>query len=275
MEVKDVMNILTSINRAYVPRLNTLLHSLYRNNMRSGVNIHILHSELTAEDIGLLSDTAQRYGGALIPYLVSNEHKTISSISNQYPPEAFYRLLCTDYLPQDIRRVLYLDGDIIINGSLENLYNISMTQGKKRYLFAAATDPFNYTVFKLFHKQNLGLPADTRYVNTGVLLMDVGLMRESVSTASIIGQIPKYLPHLKLPDQDLLNVLFIEDIYHLDANMYNWCPSLNNSWIEDFRQDYPVIIHFAGPDKPWNLSFPTENHFSKKAKALYDYYASL
>jgi lipopolysaccharide biosynthesis glycosyltransferase len=269
------MNILASVNRAYVPRLNTTLHSLYMNHARREITIHLLHSELTGEDISALSRTAQRYGGALVSYPVSEEHKKISAITKDYPPEAFYRLLCTDYLPHSVRRVLYLDGDIIVNGSLESLYSLSMTRGDKRCLFAAATDPFNYTVFKLFHKQNLGLPADTDYVNSGVLLMDIELMRETTSAAEIIAKIPKYLPRLKLPDQDLLNVLFAEDIIRIDAERYNWCPSLSGSWIQDIRQGYPAVIHFAGPEKPWDPTFPTPNRASQKAKALYGYYASL
>jgi lipopolysaccharide biosynthesis glycosyltransferase len=275
MEMKDSMNILTSIDRAYVPRLNTMLHSLYINNPQNKISIHILHSELTDKDIGILSDTVQKYDGTLITYLVSNEHKKISDISNKYPSEASYWLFCTDYLPKNMKRSLYLDADIIVNGSLENLYNTDITKGEKHYMFAAAIDPFNYTVFKLFHKQNLGIPVETEYVNSGVLLMDIDLMRKSTSASEITSQIPKYLPHLKLPDQDLLNIIFIDDIYHIDANAYNWCPSLNNSWLQDFRQGNPVIIHFAGPNKPWDSTFSAENDFAKKSKVLYDYYASL
>ncbi|MDR1735296.1 MAG: glycosyltransferase family 8 protein [Oscillospiraceae bacterium] len=269
------MNILVSIDRGYVTRLRAMIHSLYLNNAQSEITLHLLHSALTPEDIGALSDTARKYGGELAAYTVSDAHRQVSDITKKYPPEAFYRLLCADYLPKGIKRVLYLDGDIIVNGSLESLYGINLTQGGRRFMFAAATDPFNYTVFKLFHKQRLGLPIETEYVNTGVLLIDVEMLRETVSAEEITGKIPKYRAHLKLPDQDLFNVLFYKDVLHIDPNMYNYCPALSGGWMNEFRQGYPAIIHFAGPDKPWDTSFPTDNIFAQKAKALYDFYAAL
>jgi lipopolysaccharide biosynthesis glycosyltransferase len=269
------MNILLSIDRRYVLRLRALLHSLFLNHPRREVAVHLLHSELTEEDVGALADTARRYGGELIPYRVSAEHERASRISPKYPPEAFYRLLCADYLPETVRRALYLDGDVIVNGSLEALYNLNLTEGGKRHTFAAATDPFNYTVFKLFHKQSLGLPPEADYVNSGVLLMDVERLRETVSTSEILGQIPRYRQHLKLPDQDLLNVLFRDVILHIDPQRYNYCPSLSGSWMREFRPGYPAIVHFAGPDKPWDSAFPTQEPFAAQAKALYDSYAAL
>jgi lipopolysaccharide biosynthesis glycosyltransferase len=268
------MDMLFSINRRYMAPLKALLHSLYSNNAQCGITIHLLHTELTGEDIRVLSDTAGQYGGALIPYRVSDEHRKISDTSNIFPPEIFYRLLATEYLPENIRRVLYLDSDIIINGSLESLYNINLTDGEKRYLFAAATDPNNFTVDSVFRKQNLGLPLHMEYVNSGVLLMDLAFMRESGATAAIIKQIPSYGASMVLPDQDLLNVLFHQDILHIDPYMYNYFPSSSRSRLHEFGVGYPVIIHYSGI-KPWKGVYPTHNEFTQKAKALYDFYASL
>jgi lipopolysaccharide biosynthesis glycosyltransferase len=273
------LNILVSIDRAYVTQLNALLHSLYLNNAQNDIHVHLLHSALTGEDISALSDTARKYGGTLVPYSVIDDYMQISDVLRGYPPEVFYRLFCTDYLPGSVKRVLYLDSDIIINGPLESLFNIDLTEdegdGGRRYIFAAAADADNNTIKVLHRKRKIGLPPEIDYVNSGVILMDLDLMRESVSTAEIIKQVSNYRLCLAMPDQDLFNILFYKDILHLDRYMYNYCPTLNNSWIYNFKAGYPAIIHFAGPKKPWMPSFPTDNIFAVKSKELYDYYASL
>jgi lipopolysaccharide biosynthesis glycosyltransferase len=272
--MKTDMDILVSVNRRYEAPLRALLHSLYCNHSQCGITVHLLHSELTEEGITAFTGIAQKYGGSLVPYRVSEAHRKMSGTSKIFPPEIFYRLLAAEYIPESVRRVLYLDSDIIVNGSLESLFNISLTDGGKRYLFAAATDPNNFTVDSVFRKQKLGLPLDVEYVNSGVLLMDLALMRELGTTAEIIKQIPHYGETVELPDQDLLNVLFHRDILHVDPYMYNYFPASSRSRLSEFKAGYPAVIHYSGI-KPWIGVYPTHNEFTQKAKALYEYYASL
>jgi lipopolysaccharide biosynthesis glycosyltransferase len=272
--LKSHLDILASINRRYVPPLKALLHSIYLNNAQSEVCVHLLHTELREEDVGALADTARRYGGELVPYRVSEEHRKLSDQSKIFPPEIFYRLLATEYLPETVRRALYLDGDTIVNGPLESLFNLDLTDGGKRCSFAAATDPNNGTVDSVFRKQRLGLPLEAEYVNTGVLLIDLARLRESGAVPEILKQIPYYGATAVLPDQDLLNVLFQNQILHIDPYTYNYFPASSHSRLHEFRTGYPAVIHYAGI-KPWKAFYPTQNEFTQKAKALYDFYAAL
>ena len=36
----------------------------------------------------------------------------------------YYRILCSELLPQTLERVLYLDPDILIRGSIRNIYTM-------------------------------------------------------------------------------------------------------------------------------------------------------
>ena len=48
-------------------------------------------------------------------------------LSKQYgKPELYYRLLAPYLLPEEMERILYLDADIIINGSLREFYQQSI-----------------------------------------------------------------------------------------------------------------------------------------------------
>lgn len=100
---------------------------------------------MTDEDLSSVEKTVSMYGGAFYPYFVDENHKSISVVTEMFPTEAFCRIFSAEYLPSSIDRVLYLDSDIIVNGSLLELYNTRLCiSSKKRinknFLFAAAYD---------------------------------------------------------------------------------------------------------------------------------------
>jgi lipopolysaccharide biosynthesis glycosyltransferase len=267
---KKTMDILMASNRAYVPHINVMLRSLYLNNPRRAITVHIFHSALTGGDINALSETVRAYGGTLVPYVMSEAHRKLTAGTQGIAPETFYRLLCAEYLPDTIERALYLDGDIIVNGPIDELFDMDIAN----HLFAAATDPNNYTVYSIFHKQILGLPLEMEFVNAGVLLINLTRLRETGATAEIIKHIPYYGAHADYHDQDLLNALFYKDIVHFDSHKYNYFPVSSHSRLDGFRHGYPAIIHFGGP-KPWDPLYPMNGEYTRKAKAVYDFYASL
>jgi lipopolysaccharide biosynthesis glycosyltransferase len=191
--------------------------------------------------------------------------------NSKFPPEAFYRLLCTDYLPESVERVLYLDSDIIINGSLDELWGIDLTD----YMFAAAVDAHNLTKDLFFYKQRIGLPIDVEYVNSGVLLMNLGFMRAAGAIDEVIKQAPAYRLRLQYPDQDMINLLFHDYILHIDRHMYNNSPAFNDGRQRVFQHGCPVVIHFYGATKPWEPFYPTNGEIPQKVKKLYDFYAAL
>jgi lipopolysaccharide biosynthesis glycosyltransferase len=267
---KKPMDILMASNRGYVKHIYVMLRSLYLNNPQRKITVHMLHSALTDEDIKILCETVQKYDGTLVPYQVSEAHRQLTAGTKGIAPETFYRLLCAEYLPDNMKRVLYLDGDIIINGSIYELFDMDIDN----YLFAAATDPNNYTVYSIFHKQILGLPLEMEFVNAGVLLINLERLRETGTTAEIVKHIPYYGAHADYHDQDLLNSLFYKDILHFDSNRYNYFPVSSHSRLDNFRHGYPAIIHFGGP-KPWDPLYPMNSEYTRKAKAVYDFYASM
>ena len=98
----------------------------------------------------------------------------------------YYRLFAARYLPTEIDRVLYLDPDIVVNGNLQELYDTPLNG----YLFAAATH-----VREIMRKINvlrLGMHEDGTYINSGVLLMNLKLLREEQDYQKVFKYIKKY-----------------------------------------------------------------------------------
>ena len=80
---------------------------------------------------------------------------------NHISKATYYRLLIADILPKEIDRVLYLDCDIIVNDSLEELWGIDMT-GK-----AIAASP---QIGSGHDCERLGYPIEDGYFNAGQFL---------------------------------------------------------------------------------------------------------
>ena len=113
------MNLLVTLNASYLAPLNVMLFSLMRSNPTEKFNIYLLHNNLSEE---LLLPTRKILGGnSLYPIQVQEPQLKDAPVSKRYPQEMYFRIFAAQYLPEGIDRVLYLDPDIIINGSLREL----------------------------------------------------------------------------------------------------------------------------------------------------------
>lgn len=118
------INIALSLNHKYMRYAYVMLTSLFENQPNSlKLYIYFLYSDLTKEDKLKLEDVVKSHGGEAY-WLSVNVELFLSNlpISTGWSLEIYYRLLLADILPEEIERILYLDVDIIINHSLENLF---------------------------------------------------------------------------------------------------------------------------------------------------------
>jgi len=265
-----------------------MLHSLFDNNRDYKINIHVLHSVLDKDDLLKIDRVVKNYGGELFSYKIaaSRESDTIIKES-RLPKEAYYRLLCMDYLPDSLERVLYLDCDVIINGSIKELYFTDM----EGYMFAAADDYVEVigkasdSTIQQREIIDQYIPNTFKYVNSGVLLMNLEYLRRAVNTDEIIEMIEEFGDKLVWHDQDFINYVFYEHILHVDYRLYNYFPVY---WYwEELNPGMPAIIHFAGFFKPWKDDYSSKcepfieachgrtKRFAGQAKELYEKYAAM
>jgi len=286
------LDILVSTDRNYIPLLKVLLHSLFSNNIDCKIHIHVLHSSLNKKDLSEIEKTIAIYDGVFSSYRISANHESETmNKKTALPKETYFRLLCMDYLPATVKKVLYLDCDIVINGPLKEFYDTDLTG----YMFAAAYDnaevigeEFDVLLLPTLRVKQYDLMPDIyKYVNTGVLLMNVEYMRELVTTEEIIDMIEKLGSRniLHFHDQDFINFVFHKYILYIDYVMYNYLP-IYKDW-DELKPGAPVIIHFLGPFKPWKDDYfdvcekylahrnNRTRPFAEQAKELYEKYAAM
>ncbi|QIB32601.1 glycosyltransferase family 8 protein [Ancylobacter pratisalsi] len=168
-------------------------------------------------------------------------------VNNHLSRTAYARILMPLTLADATGRLLYIDCDTLVNGSLAPLAEIDM-QGHA----LAAVDDIALQVPERHAKRNLdiGLPADMRYFNSGVLLIDLEAWRHQRISERVIEFVDAH-PELPMMDQDALNGALRGDWLALDER-WNMHRRLKKGRYVDDPSIWADarIIHFIGQIKP-------------------------
>lgn len=248
------MNILITPNNYYVMPSIVMLQSLFIHNP-APIDVYVIQSDLTANNIELMRRLIEKHNGTMhiisIPQAVfENAHTSI-----HITKESYYRLLAQELLPGELERVLYLDVDLIITGNLSQLYNDDMRQDGKACFFTVCEGPgVSRQEWQTYDA--LSIPHEYRYFNSGVLLMNISLLREKTKVQTMLDFIEQHGDTLKYHDQDTLNALFYDKVKYLDWHIYNQTIlHIKDKQEAKLRLQNAEIIHYAGSDKPWNYDY--------------------
>lgn len=249
------LNLLVTLNENYLPQLNVMLYSLLRSNGDCSFDVYLLHSSIPE---AALTRTRKILGdkGRLCPVQVKELRLTDAPTTDRYPQEIYYRIFAARFLPRELERVLYLDPDLIINGSLLPLYGTDMSN----YYFAAASHVG--TLILKFNDLRLDMDESAPYINSGVMLMNLELLRREQNEADVFRFMQERKGLLILPDQDIISGLYGRRIYTLDPFRYNMTERLFQAHVPfdrdlnlDWVRENSVIIHYCGRNKPWKKHY--------------------
>lgn len=239
------------------------LYSLLVNNRDTGFDIRVL-SEATNEEFFRNAELLrQMHGNVTIEWLpVNTDMFRDAPATARITMATYYRLLLDQLLPESVDRLLYLDGDTIIRGSLRPLLDLDVSN------VALAGIADYIPTFKQPqlqpHPTRLGLPDDL-YFNAGVLYINLAKWRELGTGKRAISYVLENLGDpvkLEHRDQDALNVACAGHWLPLGPtfNYANW--SLDSQRLADPRTAFapganvgengPLIVHFTGAVKPWH-----------------------
>ena len=225
-------------DQAYTEQLTVTMKSIMYHN--KSVNFYIINQGIMPDWFRKMRRIVRNLGGELynIPFdigLISANWRTQNHIS----PIAYAKY----FIPRliDRERVLYLDTDIIVNGSLNSFFLTDL----KGFPVAAVRD------------------IDGSF-NTGVMLID-NLQWKDLSVLDkclelFEGEKSKHweLEHFN-GDQTILNSVFQNNWLELDKRFnvqvgYDLV-AFYNHWEEHFNlEDEPLVIHYTTNRKPWNSS---------------------
>lgn len=248
------MNILFAADSGYQGRLQICIRSFLRFSVEEGYDIYIMHSDWTEEEQEHFQK--QIGDGAKIHFVYVDPQMFADFPDNKrYPKLIYYRIYAAHFLPKDMKRILYLDGDTIVINSLEELYHMDM----EGCYYCACTH-----VKKVLNKINqirLGTEEEYAYINSGVLLMNLELLRKEQKLGDIKEYVKERGMFFTLPDQDVITALYGERIKIIDTLKYNLSDRMlhihnANPAKERIDLDWVrkngVVIHYYGKNKPWD-----------------------
>lgn len=232
------MDFLFTINNNYVEPIKTLIFSIAINNGNYN-DYHFIYNNLSKEN----RNNIEKY---VIDNNLGNVHfhyftKDLQNIAIQgnWSIEILYRLYAPVIL-KDIDKVLYLDGDTIVNSDLSDLYNINLGS------YALAAVPNDSQVENI---TRLNLTQNAKYYNSGVLLLNLKKMKHILKDIDISEFLLCSNTELIFPDQDMINILFQNQIIEVDKT-YNYMINLTERKSGYSKIKNPKIIHYV-LEKPW------------------------
>ena len=247
------MNLLFAINRNFQPLLLSCLHSIALRGGEDSYDAYILHSDLLPEDKASISSAADR---CITCHFVPVPTELFEGFpeSKRYPAQIYYRLAAPHVLPETLERILYLDVDTVVINPLKPLYEEDFEEN----LFAACTHTRAF--LEKFNQLRLNIDKDVPYINTGIMMLNLPLLRTQLDLAAIREYGLEHQRQLVLPDQDILTALYGDRVKIVDTlrynlsdrtlSFYNADPLKENLDLEWVRKN-AVVIHYFGKNKPW------------------------
>lgn len=271
-----MMHVVCTTDSNYVMPTGVMIKSLSVNNNEERIVFHIVVDEsvTTQQKKELNRVLCENPQHSLLFHLVDD------TLFDDFPqlgasnPKLFitkatyYRLLFAEILPDSINKVIYLDCDMIVLGSIAELWNIDISH----YALAAVTDMSE----RIHDFQRLGYNPELGYFNAGLLLINLAYWRD-INAKSLFWKLIKNDPkRIKYHDQDVLNICFKDDKKMLpfkwnfqDGFIYK--PELMELDEKKYHQQLiearqnPIIIHYTSMAKPWHVEClnPYKKYFLK------------
>ena len=265
---------MTDKNGTYSKYIGASMCSLFEHT-DSWVTIHLLHDDtLTEKNRNYFIELTRAYGQQIFFYNVAEQCKDILAKAREifrkavdteyYTPAALYRLLAPILLPNDIKRLIYLDADTIVNMNIRKLWEIFLEDHPIGAVGETTLmNHFQKKVDKSFDEKNYlfknsWTDSDTCF-NSGVLLMDLDKLR-NIENILLPGLkfLMQHEDECRFFDQEILNYFFSRDYFSLPWN-YN----ILQHWDREWGSKEPVegIYHYMGRTLRLNFKEPRDRIF--------------
>ncbi|MCV0382595.1 MAG: glycosyltransferase family 8 protein [Erythrobacter sp.] len=235
----------------YLPHFCVLLEALRQYSGRHQLVMHALHTAIPASRRNAVD---RHFPDIEINwYSVDRDHPALRLAPLIHISSATYLRLLTDVIVDvSVDRLLYLDVDMSIAQDVLPLWQIDLDG----YSLAATLDQGISNEDLATFKRMYNLSGDALYFNAGVLLLDLGRIREVGEFKQALDLLTADRDRYALADQDALNVVFWQRWKTLPAK-WNFQRSLLYADTDiqgdaRLRRDVvPAIVHFTGSQKPW------------------------
>ncbi len=250
-------------NSAFLQHVGVCLTSLLVNNPDLSFEIVVVGRSGETLDQDRLHRSLARFPNQSLRFCEFIPPRDVVLLTTDfYTIETWARLWVGEFFGPEVQRVLYLDGDMVVVGSVAALWGIDLGGA----LLGAVDIPGSEGIARL------GLPAEEGYFNAGMLVIDLAQWRDTNALKTVLDFLSAHPEMIQTVDQDALNACFHSRRKCLD---YTWnvvrpffreplVLPLARAEIEAVRRE-AVIIHYNGISKPWSYlcDHPRRDEYQK------------
>lgn len=255
----DRINILIASDCNYAPYYGVMLTSLFMNNTESRFDIHLLTDSTWTDQVSAkFEKLVTKYNSEFHVHVVDEKQMETLPTIGHINHATYYNLCASLLLPNSVHKIIYLDGDMIVNGDIRPLWELDL-QGN-----ACAMVP-NCTYFDQSYYDRLGYDSQYGYYNNGTTVYDLDWLRKNNFTTKALRYIEEKPERSILMDQDAQNALLHDQILKLPFKYNFQVTYLNgrrwNTYPNYFKEkvinaaEHPVIIHYCDRLKPWQYQY--------------------
>lgn len=253
MDARNNISIAVASDNHYAILIVALLTSIDVNHKTDEhIDFHII-------DDGISRKFRKKLSGIIDPTRItlywhkSNEivptNITIPIDNSAFPLTAYMRVFSPYIVSPTVKKLIYLDVDTIVQDDISKLWNIPLNG----YTVGAVQDigkTVDCSWAGIPNYMELGLTSDTKYFNSGVLLIDTHKWLSEDISGQVISALSKYKQHVRLADQYGLNVALANKWLELDPK-WNW-PAFNEdegAYLIHFLDIKPIFTSYRSQEK--------------------------
>ena len=260
---KEIIPIFFTIDESYAPFAGVAIKSLIENASKNyNYKIIVLHENIKEESIEKIAKLATQNCKIEFHTMEKGLETITDRVENKlrcdyFTLTIFFRLFIADMFPE-YDKGIYLDSDIVVPGDISELYNIDLGNN----IIGASRDHSIQEIPELQYYTKNAIGKDIKeYINSGILLLNLKMMREKKFSEKFLYLLNKYHFDTVAPDQDYLNAMCMGKVKFLDET-WDVMPNDNKKPFEN-----PNLIHYNLFAKPWcydNIQY--EDYFWRYAK---------
>ena len=261
MTKKQTIPIFFTIDEGYAPYFSVALASLidHANNDNKYV-IHVIHQELSKKTLNKLSSL--KTSNISIKFtnikdiIEPVKEKLSKKLSLTHWPISIYFRIFIPFMFPNYDKGIYIDSDTVLNADITELFNIDL----KNNLIGGCIDKSVIdTPFADYFEEYVGISRH-KYINSGVLLMNMKKLREIEFETHFLYLLNKYDFDVIDPDQAYINAMCKDNILYIE-DAWDAMPVQGKKCIKN-----PKLIHYNLFLKPWHYDdIAYEEYFWKYA----------
>lgn len=268
------MNVLFSCDDNYAQHLGAAIYSLLVHNQEfDSIDIYVIDNEISQENKDRLYSIVFTFPNAEIVWIPFQKWRKKLKLNMAWniSVSTYARLFVADMLPDKVKRVIYMDCDIIVCGSFADLWNTNLC-GK---ILGAVQDTICDAT-----KKAVGLKPEQAYFNAGILLIDLAEWRKYDVEKRCLQFIAEHNGKVIHHDQGTLNGVLqkqwfrLPPVNNLMTIHYIYSRKKINKFFNDHAEFYSdeeikvakemtLILHYTPSftSRPWmnNCRHPRKN----------------